>query len=67
MWRRGHIRWHDFPAEFHENIRIGSDVISGGQTERQTFGQKSRKHVDLIIFTFQFKETRLKLSIAVPN
>jgi hypothetical protein len=35
MWHRGHLQWHHLPTKYHENPQIGSEVISGGYTERQ--------------------------------
>jgi hypothetical protein len=33
MWHRGHFQWHRLPTKFHENPPIGSEVISGGNTQ----------------------------------
>jgi hypothetical protein len=52
VWRLGHLQWHDLSIEFHKNLPIGSKVIRGGDTDRQTG--------DLISLTFVFKESRLK-------
>jgi hypothetical protein len=46
-WRRGHLKWHDLLAEYHEDIPVGSKVISGWHTDRQTG--------DIIGLPFTFK------------
>jgi hypothetical protein len=30
--RLGHLKWHEYPAGFHENLPSGSKIISEGQT-----------------------------------
>jgi hypothetical protein len=35
MWHPGHLQWHHPSTKFHENPPIGSEVISGGHTDRQ--------------------------------
>jgi hypothetical protein len=27
------LKWHHLPTTYHENLRSGSEVISGGQTD----------------------------------
>jgi hypothetical protein len=34
LWLHDHLQWHDFSAEFHENLPLGSKFISGGYTDR---------------------------------
>jgi hypothetical protein len=46
--RRSHLQWHDLTTEFHKNLRIGSKVIRGGHTDRQTG--------DLISLTLLFRK-----------
>jgi hypothetical protein len=33
IWIRGRLQWHDFHAEFNENVPYGSKVISGWGAE----------------------------------
>jgi hypothetical protein len=34
LLHRGPLEWHYLHTKFHENLRSGSQVISGGQTDR---------------------------------
>jgi hypothetical protein len=52
--RRSHLQWHDFSAEFHENIPIGLKVISQEHADGQTV--RDRQHGDLISLALFFKE-----------
>jgi hypothetical protein len=37
LWRSGLLQRHDLRAEFHKNVPVGSEVISGeGRTDGQT-------------------------------
>jgi hypothetical protein len=31
------LEWHYLPTTFHENLPSGSDVISGGERDRQSY------------------------------
>jgi uncharacterized protein YneF (UPF0154 family) len=44
MWYRGYLERQYVPTKFHENPPIGSKVINGGLTDRQT-----RKHTDMLV------------------
>jgi hypothetical protein len=35
LLRVGPLEWHYLHTKFHENLRSGSKVINGGQTDRQ--------------------------------
>jgi hypothetical protein len=41
--RRSHLKLYDLLTEFHKNLPIGSKVIMGGHTDRQTDGQTDRQ------------------------
>jgi hypothetical protein len=49
---RGPLEWHYLSTKFHENLPIGSKVISGGQTDRQATGD--------LISLLSFLESMLK-------
>jgi hypothetical protein len=34
-WICWYFKRHDLPNEFHEDVLIGPDIISGGHTDRQ--------------------------------
>jgi hypothetical protein len=36
LLHRGPLKWHYLHAKFHEVLRSGSEVISGGYTDRHT-------------------------------
>jgi hypothetical protein len=53
--RRGHLRWHDLPTEFHKIYQLVQKLLGGWHTDRRTG--------DLISLTFLFEESRLKITV----
>jgi hypothetical protein len=54
LLQRGPLEWHYLHTKFHENLQSGSEVVSGGHTDRQT----DRQTGDLIS-VLSFLEIRL--------
>jgi hypothetical protein len=54
LLHRGPLEWHYLRYKFHENLSRGSEVISGGQTDRQAGD---------LISLFSFMESRLKTEL----